>query len=144
MKVIREFRAEYRFLSNFHPASVELDGLEYPTVEHAFQAAKTGDPAQRERIRTLPGPHQAKKAGRALDLRPDWERVKIGVMEELVRRKFTRHAELRELLLATGDQELMEGNRWNDRFWGVDLDSGEGENHLGKILMKVRRELRPS
>lgn len=74
-----------------------------------------------------------------MQLRPDWEEAKVGIMEELVRLKFTAHADLRARLLATGDAELIEGNNWNDRFWGV--CRGQGQNQLGLILMKVRSEL---
>ena len=75
-------------------------------------------------------------------LRPDWEEVKVGIMEEIVRAKFTQHPELAARLLATGDKVLVEGNHWGDTCWGVDTRTGQGENHLGKILMKVREELR--
>ena len=71
-------------------------------------------------------------------MRPDWEQVKTGIMEEIVRAKFTQHPELAALLLATGDTVLVEGNHWGDTCWGVDTRTGRGENHLGKILMKVR------
>jgi len=138
---IDSFSAEYRFLSNFWPAVVEYEGITYPSVEHAYQAAKTLDRRERRRVAAIAEPGDAKRAGRALpNQRPDWEQVKLRVMEECVRYKFTRHAELRQRLLATGDAELIEGNTWNDRFWGV--CDGQGENHLGKILMKVRAELR--
>jgi ribA/ribD-fused uncharacterized protein len=73
-------------------------------------------------------------------MRPDWEQVKILIMTSLVRDKFTRHQDLKEQLLATGDAELIEGNWWGDTFWGV--CKGKGENHLGKVLMKVREELK--
>ncbi|HKQ50267.1 MAG TPA: NADAR family protein [Phycisphaerae bacterium] len=137
---ISSFFGEYRFLSNFWPAVVEYENITFSSVEHAYQAAKTLDMAERRRIAAIVEPGDAKRAGRALRLRPDWEQVKIGVMEDCVRYKFTHHADLREKLLATGDAELIEGNTWGDRFWGV--CDGQGENHLGKILMKVRAELR--
>lgn len=137
---IESFSAEYRFLSNFWPADVEFEGAPYPSVEHAYQAAKTLDPAERRRIAALPTPAEAKRAGRRLALRPDWEIAKFAVMEQCVRYKFTHHADLREKLLATGDAELVEGNTWGDRVWGV--YQGRGENRLGRILMKVRAELR--
>jgi ribA/ribD-fused uncharacterized protein len=119
---------------------VEFEGQDYPTVEHAYRAAKTLDATERRRIATLATPSEAKRAGRALALRGDWETVKLGVMETCVRYKFTHHAELRRRLLETGDAELIEGNTWGDRFWGV--FEGEGENHLGRILMRVRGDLR--
>jgi ribA/ribD-fused uncharacterized protein len=138
---IDSFQGEYRFLSNFWPAEVEFEGITYPTAEHAYQAAKTLDAAERKRIAALATPADAKRAGRAVQpLRADWEMAKFDVMERCVRDKFTRHADLRQRLLATGDAELIEGNTWGDRIWGV--YQGEGENRLGKILMNVRAELR--
>lgn len=135
---ITEFRGAYRFLSNFYPASVRLDGVTYSTVEHAFQAAKTTEPRLRRAVRDVATPGIAKKLGRSLTLRKDWESVKLGVMLELLRQKFGP-SPLRDLLLETGTTRLIEGNTWNDRFWGkVD---GEGENHLGRLLMQVRDEL---
>jgi len=137
---IAEFQGPYRYLSNFWPAEVEFDGIRYPTVEHAYQSAKSLNPNDRRRIAALPTPADAKREGRALTLRADWEQVKFDVMEQCVRYKFTHHPDLADQLLATGDAILEEGNTWNDRVWGV--YQGQGENHLGKILMKVRGELR--
>ena len=115
--------------------------MTYPSVEHAYQSAKTLDKSERKRIAALPTPADAKRAGRALKLRDDWEQVKFDVMETCVRSKFTTHGDLRAKLLATGDAELIEGNDWGDTIWGQ--VNGVGENRLGKILMKVRAELRP-
>ena len=137
---IAEFQGEYRFLSNFWPAEVVYEGITYPTAEHAYQAAKTLDIEQRKKISALPTPAEAKTAGRALKLRDDWETAKFTVMEDVVRYKFTHHAELRAKLLATGDLLLEEGNTWGDRVWGV--YQGQGENRLGKILMKIRQDFR--
>jgi ribA/ribD-fused uncharacterized protein len=137
---IGEFQGEYRFLSNFYPAEVVFEGITYPHVEGAYQSAKTLDMNERRRIAAIIDPAEAKRAGRALKYRADWEQVKFEVMETCVRYKFTHHPELREKLLATGDATLEEGNKWDDRIWGV-VD-GVGENRLGKILMKVRDELR--
>ena len=141
---IDSFQGEYRFLSNFYTAEVVYEGMTYPTSEHAYQAAKTLDPAERKKIAAMPTPSQAKSAGRALGpkQRADWETAKFNVMEAVVRDKFTRHEDLRQKLLATGDAELIEGNTWGDRIWGV--YQGQGENRLGKILMQVRAELRQS
>lgn len=136
---IEHFVGDYRFLSNFFAAGVELDGVIYPSTEHAFQAAKTIDPAERAMVCSCRSPAEAKKAGRRVAMRADWLRVRVGVMEALVRQKFTRNLGLASLLLQTGDAELVEGNHWEDRFWGV--CRGEGENWLGRILMKVRAEL---
>jgi ribA/ribD-fused uncharacterized protein len=140
---VAEFQGEYRFLSNFFPAEVIYEGITYPTSEHAYQAAKSLDPEQRKKIAAMKTPAEAKAAGRALKLRDDWETAKFTVMEDVVRYKFTHHDDLRQKLLATGNAVLEEGNAWNDQIWGISPpNSGKGENHLGKILSKIRSELR--
>ena len=143
---ITDFRGDYAFLSNFYAAPVEMDGAEYPTVEHAFQAAKTHDYAKRRTIREAQSPTTAKRMGRRIKRREDWFDVSLAIMKELVSQKFTRYRELGEKLLATGDAALIEGNNWNDRFYGAVYDTTQeawvGENHLGQILMEVRAELR--
>ena len=139
MTTIDRFTGDHDFLSNFHPSPIEVDGILYPTVEHAFQAAKTSIPEEKQALAETATPGSAKHKGRKVQLRSDWEEVKVGIMEELVRLKFTTHGDLRAKLLAMGDAELVEGNNWNDRFWGV--CRGKGQNQLGKILMKVRSEL---
>lgn len=136
---IDSFEGEYRWLSNFWPGDVRYEGLTYPTVEHAFQAAKTHEKAEREKIRDARSAGSAKALGRKVKLHKDWESVKIDIMRTLVRIKFTE-PELAQQLLATAERELIEGNSWNDRFWGV--CGGEGKNWLGRILMEVRAELR--
>jgi len=136
MVVIDRFIGEYRFLSNFWPAEVTMYGVTYPTVEHAYQAGKAADAKRRKEVLPLTAA-QTKSWAKSVKLRPDWEQFKLTAMNILVRRKF-EIATLRELLLATGDAALVEGNTWGDRFWGV--CRGVGENHLGKILMVVRDE----
>ncbi len=139
---IRQFRGQYAFLSNYFTAPIVVQGIRYPTNEHAFAAFKTRDVAERARIAALPSPGAAKRAGRTLALRADWEEIKTQVMLALVRVKFSLHSQLAQQLLATGEATLVEGNTWNDRIWGVELRSGVGENRLGRILMAVRSELR--
>ncbi len=134
------FREEYRFLSNFWPAEVRFEGIAYPTVEHAYQAAKTLDIKEREWFAALPRPGKAKIAAGKRPIRIDWPEVRVGIMTELVRKKFTRHADLAAKLLATGDAEIIEGNAWGDTFWGV--CEGVGENNLGRVLMAIRAEIR--
>lgn len=139
-ELIDNFKGAYSWLSNFSRVSITMpDGITYYSTEHAFQAYKTHDMHERRRIAGLSRPKDAKKAGRLVELREDWEEVKFKVMEEVIRLKF-QHPHLREQLLATGDAELVEGNTWGDKIWGV--CDGEGENHLGRILMKVRDEIR--
>ncbi len=139
MSKIERFHEEYRFLSNFWYTPVLWAGEMYPTNEHAFQAAKTDRVYQQEEIRTCCSPGKAKLLGRSVTLRNDWEFIKLYVMLELNRQKF-KHPELAAQLLATGDAELIEGNTWGDKYWGV--CGGEGQNWLGKILMCVRDEIR--
>lgn len=139
---ITQFTATHVFLSNAHWADVLFEEYVYPTVEHAYQAAKTRSVVQREYIRRAPTPDQARRLGRHVRLRPDWESVKLPIMAALVRQKFDPliHPNLAQQLLATGDAPLSEGNT-GDTFWGVDVATGVGENHLGRILMEVRAEL---
>lgn len=137
--MIAVFDHEYAFLSNFYDSPFEVDGIKYPTVEHFFQAMKVTDPKDREVIAAAATPGQAKQLGRKVSLRADWEEIKIDIMKFALRCKF-QVPELREKLLTTGDEELIEGNWWGDRFWGV--CDGIGENHLGKLLMEVRQEIR--
>lgn len=136
---IDKFTGKYEFLSNFHMSGVMMDGYMYPSVEHAYQAAKVLSVKERRRIRECPTPGQAKRLGRKVKLRRDWEDVKINIMQSLVDDKFRRHASLTIYLLETGKSTLIEGNTWGDRFWGK--YKGKGENHLGKILMKTRYNL---
>ena len=139
MKKIAVFQDEFRFLSNFWPSTVTFEGIEYTSVEHAYVAAKTTNLQLRKQIAACKIPAEVKKLGRKLKLRPNWDDVKISVMRELVREKFTRHPDLRRLLKDTGDAELIEGNWWGDTFWG--RYNGVGQNWLGKILMEIRDEL---
>lgn len=139
---ITSFRGNYFFLSNFYPSRIVLDGIEYPTIEHAYQAAKTDNIEHRQRIAAIETPKGAKAAGRRIKRPANWFEVNLDIMENLVRQKFTRYPELREKLLATDDAELIEGNNWNDRFFGMVWDKKKeiwvGENKLGQILMRVR------
>ncbi len=138
MEDIRGFFGEYRWLSNYWPVTIEFEGAVYPSVEHAYHAAKTHDPELRAMLAALPSPGEAKRRSRKLPLRPDWGKVKLAIMEELLRQKFAQ-PDLRAKLLATEDAYLEETNDWGDRFWGV--CGGRGENHLGRLLMKIRDEL---
>lgn len=141
MMKIEKFREEFYFLSNFYEAPVEYNGIRYSNNEAAFQAQKCLTDEEKLEFVNL-SPVNAKRKGRRVKLRPDWESVKVGIMEEIVYAKFTQNQNLREKLIATGDALLEEGNDWNDTFWGVSLKSGKGKNNLGIILMKVRDEIR--
>lgn len=132
--MIDSFSGPYRFLSNFY------DRAPGPTVEHLFQAAKTTDREWKEAILSASTPAFAKKLGRQAPMRPDWEDVKLGVMRDLLTTKFWAGTSYAIALLATGDEQLIEGNTWGDTYWGV--CDGVGQNWLGRLLMEVRDELR--
>lgn len=137
---IRGFFGEFAFLGNYYPSAVGMDGILGPTVEHVFQSMKAMSVDDRLSIASKDSPDEAKKAGRAIQLRKDWEQVRLPIMASLVREKFTRHQELRKKLLDTGEEYLEETNHWDDTFWGV--CEGIGANHLGSILMELRTEIR--
>jgi len=137
---ILNFNDEYRWLSNFWPCSIPYEGMIYPSTEHAYQASKTSNTVMRELVLNTPSPGAAKRMNQYIKVREDWsEELKLQIMLDITRIKY-QHPELREKLLATGDREIIEGNSWRDRFWGVYNE--QGQNHLGKILMRVRDEIR--
>lgn len=134
---ITRFHGPHRWLSNFYPCEVVLDHVTYPSVENAYQAAKTLDHFARIPFERMTA-GQSKRAGRLLEKRPDWADVKLEVMLDLNRQKFQQEP-FRMQLIETGSDHLEEGNHWGDTFWGT--CRGKGENHLGKILMRIRYEL---
>lgn len=136
---IDNFKGKYFFLSNFFTADVSWEGRKYLNNEAAFQSAKCIKDSMRDKF-TQMNPSQAKHAGRHVQLRYDWEDVKENVMLEVCRAKFTQNPELGQKLLDTGDAILIEGNDWGDKTWG--MVNGVGQNKLGKILMKIREELK--
>ena len=136
--MIDNFRDAYAFLSNFYDVPVEYNGLCFCNSEAAFQAQKTVDETERVQFTNLDASN-AKRLGRIISLRDDWERVKIQVMYEVCYAKFIQNPRLAKWLIETGDEILVEGNTWNDKFWGV--CNGEGANNLGKILIAIRTEL---
>jgi ribA/ribD-fused uncharacterized protein len=142
MTTISDFHGDNFFLSNFFPCQVIFQGETYPTVEHAFQAAKTLDQEQRQSILQAATTAQAKELGRNVTMRQDWEQIKFDIMLELLKQKFSR-VDLRKSLLKTGDAELIEGNTWGDEVWGCVLINNKwiGKNHLGKLLMQVRADI---
>ena len=141
MDAITRFRGQYHFLSNFWPAPVRSahSDIVYPTAEHAYVASKTADWDLRRQIAGLASPAIAKRFGRTIVLRPNWHRLKLPCMRAAVDGKFRQNPLLAEMLCGTGDAELVEGNDWNDTYWGV--CRGKGDNHLGLILMEVRKKL---
>lgn len=142
--MIKFFEGKYAFLSNFYESPFEYEGVVYPTNEHFFQAMKTLDLEERKKIAAAKTPRKAKRLGRKVSLRPDWEEVKVGVMSLGLSLKFAI-PELREALLATGDAELEEGNTWHDNIWGVCCCNEcrcKGKNLLGNLLMTRRAIIR--
>lgn len=135
--VIDNFKGEFDFLSNFYSTYMIFNGKEYRNTEAAFHAQK--DPSRADEFQKMTA-SEAKSLGRKVDLRGDWEDVKVELMAQIVYEKFAGNSYNAKLLLDTGDRELIEGNWWNDRFWGV--CKGVGENKLGKILMYVRELIR--
>lgn len=132
----------YGCFSNFSAHGISMDGTWWPTVEHYFQAQKFAGTPYAEQIQRAATPKQAAQLGRSrkFPLRADWEQVKDGIMLAAVQRKFETHEALRELLLATGDEEIIE-NSPIDYYWGGGAD-GSGLNQLGQTLMQVRARLR--
>jgi ribA/ribD-fused uncharacterized protein len=141
---IGRFSDQFSFLSNFYESVLEYEGIKYPTVEHAFQAAKTRDSETRHQIAKMQTPSEAKAAGNRNGILKDfdpigWELRKDKVMEELLRIKF-QNPDLKNLLAQTGNAKLIEGNTWGDTYWGVDVVTGVGANKLGVILEGIRSE----
>lgn len=138
--MIKEFKGSYRWLSNFWIAPIMYEGIEYPATEHAFQAAKFIDPARKSKIARTASAYEAKALGQSNVGRvPFWHDLSLKVMYNVNLAKYTQHADLQEMLIETFPQVLQEGNTWNDTFWGI--CKGKGDNHLGKILMKLRNDI---
>lgn len=139
-KKVCGFFGPFRWLSNFWPCQVHYEGLNYPSVEHAYQAAKYPE-ADRGQF-TMISASEAKKLGKQAPIdKAKWDAGKYNIMAILVLQKFLMNPDLKEMLLATDDAYLEETNHWSDRYWGVDED-GIGENNLGKILLGVRETIR--
>lgn len=135
------FREEYEFLSNFYPVKIEFEGIVYYNSEAAYQAQKCRHPEDKGLFAGMYA-DEAKKFGRKVEMREDWDEVKVDLMTRIVAEKFSQHPKLAVRLLETGEKPLKEGNYWGDVFWGIDHKTGEGENHLGMILMDLREKYR--
>ena len=142
-QVVRQFKDQYEMFSNFYPCIVYFEGRNYPTTEHAFQAAKSKDEYHRKTISDLPADKagKAKRLGRKCRLRSDWDLVKLSVMRRLLMQKFS-YEEFKKLLISTNDAVIIEGNYWHDNYWGdcycPKCKDIAGKNNLGKLLMKIR------
>ena len=149
---IDAFQGVYRFLSNFweQPFTVTVHGksVVVPTAEHAFQAMKADAQIDALGILNAKTPGQAKRMGRQVEMRPDWDSIRLAAMDTVIEAKFAAGSPLAERLLATGDAFLQEGNTWGDAFWGVTRNhigartTSVGENWLGRLLMLRRHRLR--
>lgn len=135
--MIREFKGEYRWLSNFAPCEIMLDGEEYDSVENAYQASKTLNHNERMKFKNIT-PGQAKRLGRKITIRDDWSKVKLSIMYSLLIQKYA-NPPYKNMLIETGYIRIEEGNLWNDTFWGVCLETGKGQNNLGKMIMEIRK-----
>jgi ribA/ribD-fused uncharacterized protein len=147
MNIINSFYGRWAFLSNFYPSPLTWEGIIYPTAEHAFNAGKTAVRWRRYALAEAATPQKAKRSGRTLELRPDWNTdVRYRVMREVLHAKFTCHPGRIAALRSTGGAVLVEGNRWHDQHWG-DCYCGRpqcaepGDNHLGWMLMALRTHL---
>lgn len=136
---ITKFEGKYAFLSNMYKCRIVWKELEYPSVENAYQATKTKDFYKKKIFQSI-SPVDSKRKGRQLELRSDWEKIKLEIMEKLLLIKFKNNPELGKKLLETQNIELIEENTWGDTFWGI--YEGKGENNLGKLLMKIRKIIR--
>ena len=140
--VINNFKDAFAFLSNMYPCNIVYNNLTYKCSEAAFQAQKCIELAYQ--FTTING-FEAKKLGKKVPLRKDWNEIRLQIMYEIVKQKFIQNKSLKDKLIATQDAELIEGNYWGDIFWGVCTNktyNNIGENHLGKILMQVRDEIK--
>lgn len=135
------FFDEYRYLSNFHRCFVHFDDMTFTSSEAAYMAQKSLDKEISKKFCNCEA-SEAKKLGQTVPLRPDWEYYRIIAMTKAVFYKFHLNSQLRELLFSTGEKYLEETNNWNDLFWGVDYQTKQGANMLGKVLMNVRGVLR--
>lgn len=140
MAKITSFSGSFRFLSNFYPCKVVYEGIEYPSSEHAYVAAKTDNQLQKLAISEIPGASDVKRFGRQIKLKDNWDNIKISIMKNIVEAKFDQNPDLMKLLQETRNYELIEGNNWGDKFWGQS-PLGNGRNELGKILMSVRDDI---
>lgn len=138
---ILEFKGEYSFLSNGYPSPVTYEGLTFSNSQAAFQAQKTLNLQVRKQFLNLDS-QSAFELGRTIAIRPDWDKIKIDLMKEIITQKFIQNPDLKKRLLDTGNMVLIYGNYWNETFWGFDLQKKSGKNIVGRLLMEVRNELR--
>lgn len=139
--MIKEFQGEFRWLSNFTPCHINLDGRDFTSVEHAYMSAKSDSADWKDFCQKEMSAGLVKKRSRYIQLVNNWENIKVDIMRECISQKF-EHPFLKEKLLATGNVHIQEGNMWNDKFWGVCLKTNKGQNILGKLIMEKREQLK--
>jgi len=139
--MILQFNDTYRWLNNFAAVEVEFEGLRFNSVEHAYQAAKSSDIDWRLYCANEVDPDNVRKSVKLISIRPDWEYVKVSIMEKLLIQKFDQ-APYADLLMATDNTYIINGNIWEDTFWGVDMGTGKGTNKLGHLIMKIRSAMK--
>ena len=139
-KIINNFGYPYKFLSNYYESRVKYDGIVYLSSEAAFHAQKTFNLDDKLHFTQL-SPPESKFKAKNMQIREDWDRVKDAIMYSVVYNKFKQRKDIRDKLIATGDAILIGGNPYNDKYWGVSNNDGNGLNKLGLILERVREEL---
>ena len=141
MVMIKEFTEKYNWLSNFFPCWITLNGVTFQSVEHAYQSEKSSDLDWKKKCQEILSPGKIKRESKKLEINKlEWVKKKLKVMEICIDQKFGKEP-FKTKLLETGEEEIQEGNNWNDEFWGVNLKTGKGSNHLGKLIMKKRDRL---
>lgn len=138
--MVTQFKGDYRWLSNFAPCKIILEGVEYQSVEHAYMSAKSSDLDWKLFCRETEKAGDVKRASKNITLIPNWDNLKINVMKVCLEQKFSVDP-YRSKLITTGSIQLIEGNTWNDKFWGVSLTDNQGQNNLGKLIMDIRDSL---
>ena len=140
--MIKQFNKEYSWLSNFAPCKIIIGDLEFSSIEHAYMSEKSNDRDWKEICADKSNsPANIKKVSKMVDLRKDWEDIKLSVMEKCIDQKFSQEP-YETLLLATKNEMIQEGNWWGDTFWGIDLKTEKGKNNLGKLIMEKRKKLK--
>jgi len=143
--MINEFKGDHRWLSNFEAVKITLDGIEYPSIEHAYMSAKCDDPEWKKFCadeNNTAGSVKKQSRHATVKLVENWDSFKMDVMFSCLEQKYSQEP-FKSKLIDTGSQNLVEGNYFGDKIWGVDLKSNPniGENHLGRMIMSIRQNL---
>ena len=139
--MIKEFKDEYRWLSNFVPAKITLGKRTFASVEHAYQSEKSDDPDWKTYCTLETNPAVVKRQAKNVILRKNWDEMRDHIMIDCLIQKFSQEP-YKQLLLDTKNEEIQEGNYWGDDYWGVNLKTGKGQNKLGKIIMRIRNDIK--